>query len=364
MDQQDGSPIVEYPKRSWGLLRDETYYPRALSTAVLKITLPLAGVYLVVSLLDHYDVASVGLSLTLLCLAAIAYAVIKLRRKLQRERSRQPTTPPGGAVTIDEWEAGHKPDFYRKKRHPKAFFKSSSWWLVIAYASGYICWSTFADGTVVYVMMFIISTVLISAVTIRNHRHDFHILHPLKYFRATAHWYLTLVGGVVVGTGVIVVDSVWAGILIALTMLVFCCLMIYRQYRLWSIRPIECDPDDGILRIYQNGIEWLLARGSAPDSYPIDQIEIVTPGQSWFELLLFHSSQPLSLKVTEPDGREMTVRIPDVVNVDHLLVIQSYRQWLSRENVRQQKAIVSLLQEGNALLREQTDLIRGQQDAG
>lgn len=128
--------------------------------------------------------------------------------------------------------------------------------------------------------------------------------------------------------------------LLAVTLLSL--VMVYREYWKWRNHPIVCSPKDGYLKIYETRNQWLAIRGSSPDTYLLDNMKPDTPKQTWLETFFFTTSQTLVLKSSND---EQALALKDVVFVDKLLDIQSYRQELYTQQTNLSFEQVELLRQ-------------------
>jgi hypothetical protein len=104
-------------------------------------------------------------------------------------------------------------------------------------------------------------------------------------------------------------------------------LWAYREYWQWANNYITCDPHDGNLCIQEKANILLLVLGSPDDVESIENVNLDTPTRSPLDYL-FNT-------VTLYVGSK---RLPNVMNVEHLLKIKQYRT-----SLEQQQKTLSLL---------------------
>lgn len=100
-------------------------------------------------------------------------------------------------------------------------------------------------------------------------------------------------------------------------------LWSYREYWQWANNYITCDPHDGNLCIQEKANILLLVLGSPDDVESIENVNLDTPTRSPLDYL-FNT-------VTLYVGSK---RLPNVMNVEHLLKIKQYRTSLEQQQKR------------------------------
>lgn len=155
-----------------------------------------------------------------------------------------------------------------------------------------------------------------------------------------------VIGMTVVTPLVLLIANAPVGALVGITLVAIAAsaYAIGRERWVYINRPITCDPKDGILKIYQTGIIWpWFIRNSAPDPYPIVDLALRSPQQTWVEQLFFRDSQTLMLPQRKGDDKPLRF----VRNLDHLIAIQP---WISQEeNAMQEDQMIEARRQTRAV---------------
>lgn len=119
----------------------------------------------------------------------------------------------------------------------------------------------------------------------------------------------------------------------------------------WKLRPITCQASDGRLLVHQTGSRRWILFGSPPDTYPLDEISLTTPPQTFWETYFFRNSNTIVLE--GEDDKSVVLR--DVINVEKLIEIQKYRDELTRNQVRLAEQQLAATNRSNELLQQLLD---------
>lgn len=136
--------------------------------------------------------------------------------------------------------------------------------------------------------------------------------------------------------------------LAAILLMLVSLFMIGRARATWRLRPITCDARDGRLLVHQTGSRRWVLFGSPPDTYPLDEILLTTPSQTFWETYFFRNSNTIVLE--GEDGKSIVLR--DITNVEKLIEIQKYRDELKQDQVRLLERHLEAQDETNNLLRQ------------
>ncbi len=133
---------------------------------------------------------------------------------------------------------------------------------------------------------------------------------------------------VAVGLGLVTILLIWQDIRWPIwCILALMLFWVYREAWQWANNYITCDPHDGNLCIQEKANIWLLVLGSPDDTESIENVNLDTPTRTPLAYLF--------KRVTLYVG---TKRLPNIMDVDHLLKIKQYRT-----SLEQQQKTLSLL---------------------
>lgn len=130
-------------------------------------------------------------------------------------------------------------------------------------------------------------------------------------------------------------------VLILILTLLASAFAVYRRKWIWDNWGIVCDPQDGLLNVCEPGNKWLGVGGSPPDPYSVDEVKLVTPKRSWLHELVFPRANKLDIEGGEGSERGTLRTIEWAMDVEKLLLIQSYRK---RINIGQNDRMIQLLE--------------------
>lgn len=185
-------------------------------------------------------------------------------------------------------------------------------------------------------------------------------LHPWSYYRHVVTSSFVLVLGLVVVLTLSVVKGPLTDIFIQASWLLpmlwllwilsigFNTVMLLRRRKIWDLRPLACDPRTGILTIYETGSRSWFIDNSPPDQYPLSEVAINTPRQTFFEQYVIRRSSTL---VLEEEGKAPRV-IRYVVDVDRIKAIAAAYRSLPTQQRDSLRQIAGLLGQQNTLLQQ------------
>lgn len=156
-----------------------------------------------------------------------------------------------------------------------------------------------------------------------------------------------------------IVWGAWVAALMATIVLLPILIYLWkRRDMIRKNRPLELDPDSAVLKMHQWGkLRWG-AWNSAPNPFPLDDVQVSTTRQTIFEMAFFRESYTLCIS----KGNEDVVRIRRVHQAKRITAIQEWYHTLPLQTVRAIRNLTLILlaqaQAPGQQTPEQVELLR------